>query len=459
MPTLVDLARAGWRRAARMLGLGGAAAAASSLPAPRPALPSPTSTGGGSEGVLREPSARSWIDWDPDAIQAAEMQCAQGHLRLAAELCHALLADERIAANLGTLTRGLLGTALSFEPGAGRRKAGAVRALEVEEDWLAMADEATLAELLLWGVLLGVAVAKLTPYAGPSGRLLLKVEPWDPRWLRWDEPSQAWRLTTANGGEVAVETDGRWMILTPHGAHRPWERGIYRSLARWWLLKRYAREDWMRHSEVKAQGVLVAWGTEAPGAGQKDLTPRQRKQLAEQLRGLGRDAALVLPRGLDMKLVESSGKNFETFQAQIELSNTAISIGVLGQNLTTEVRGGSLAAAKVHLEVADYLRRAYAEVLSTTLHFQLLVHWARWNFGDPRVAPWPAWQVDPEGDAKLLGDAMKALGDGLRALTAETPEGFELDREAIFARAGFPLKTRPKPAALPSLPTPDREAA
>ncbi len=451
------------RRLARTLGWGGAGASVASAsapalpPAPSPALTTHRPAGardpfrGESEPLLREPSSRSWIDWDPDAIQAAEMQCSQGNLRMAAELCHALLADERIASNLGTLCRGLLGLTLSWEPGAGRRKGSAVRALEVEEDWLSMADEATLAELLLWGVLLGVSVAKLTPYTGPSGRLLLKVEPWDPRWLRWDEPGQRWMITTANGGEVPVESDGRWLILTPHGAHRPWERGIYRILARWWLLKRYAREDWMRHSEVKAQGVLVAFSTDTakPGPGGKDdLNPRQRKILAEQLKGLGRDAALVLPRGLDMKLVESEAKNYETFEKQIDLANTGISVGILGQNLTTEVKGGSYAAAKVHADVADYLRRAYAEVLATTTHFQLLAFWALWNFGSTQVAPWPAWKVDPRGDTLALGRALKALGDGLAAAARELPEGYVIDRKRVYEDAGIPLlKVPPAKAA------------
>lgn len=473
MPNPFDSLRAGFRRAAaslrasvgRAFGAGPSAAASpTGLPAPRPVTTHRPARGHGGEStredVVREPSARSWIDWDPDAIQAAEMQCSQGNLRMAAELCHALLADERIASNLGTLTRGLLGTELSFEPGAGRRRGTAVRALEVEEDWLSMADEATLAELLLWGVLLGVAVAKLTPYTGPSGRLLLKVEPWDPRWLRWDDPTQRWMITTASGAEVPVETDGRWLLLTPHGAHRPWERGIYRILARWWLLKRYAREDWMRHSEVKAQGVLVAFGTEgAKVPGQKDdLTARQRLRLADQLKGLGRDAALVLPRGLDMKLVESQAKNYETFEKQIDMANAGISIGILGQNLTTEVKGGSFAAAKVHAEVADFLRRAYAEVLSTTTHFQLLAFWALWNFGSALAAPWASWKTDPEGDAKVLGDAMKSFGEGLVALETRVPAGYALDTEALFAKAGFPLKKLPTPAPPTALP-PLQEAA
>ena len=53
-----------------------------------------------------------------------------------------------------------------------------------------------------------------------------------------------------------------------------------------------------------------------------------------------------------------------------------------------------------------------------------------------------------DADVAALGNAYKALGDGLAALASVVPEGYALDLEAIFERAGIPLK------ALPKLPPP-----
>lgn len=399
-----------------------------------------------------EGSARSWIEWSPTLIEAAEIQCDGGSLRMAGDLCHALQGDDRILATTGVLARGLVGLPLSFESGGDRRKSRRVlRAIEADEDWWQMAPESTLAELVLWGVLLGVGFAKLVPAEGVSGRGLLRVEVWDPRWFRWDHPTRRWWVTLDTGVEIPVETDGRWVIYTPFGEHAPWRRGVWRALARWWLLKHYARNDWARHSEVKAAGVLVGFSTLDAKAGQPDLSPTQRQRLASQLRTLGRDAVVMLPRGLDLKLVESTAKNFETYQAQIEAANTGITIAVLAQNLSTEVKGGSYAAAQVHQQVADFLRRALAESLSTTLHDQVLVFWAAWNFSDPGVAPWPRWKVDPDADVSALGAAYKALGEGLAALEAVAPPGQVVDRAAIFERAGIPLMDAPDPEP-PALP-------
>lgn len=435
MPSFLDTIR---QAAARLF-------ARSAAPAVAPRALAPATTVPHEHAV--EGSARSWIEWTPDLIEAAEIQCDGGSLRMAADLCHALLGDDRVIATTGVLTRGLVSLPVSFETGGDKRKSRRVlRAIEADEDWWQMAPEGALAELVLWGVLLGVGFAKLVPVEGASGRGLLRLEVWDPRWFRYDVPLRRWMVTLDTGVEIPVETDGRWVVFTPYGEHTPWRRGIWRALARWWLLKHYARNDWARHSEVKAAGVLVGFNTlDASAKGATDLSPTQRQRLAAQLKTLGRDAVVMLPRGLDLKLVESTAKNFETYQAQIDAANTGMTIAALGQNLSTEVKGGSYAAAQVHQQVADHLRRALAEALSTTLHDQVLVFWAAWNFGDPGVAPWPRWKVDPDADVAALGNAYKALGEGLAALEAVLPAGFVLDLEAIFERAGIPLKEAPEP--------------
>lgn len=416
-------------------------------------LPAPARPRELAHELVEEPSARTWIEWTPDLLQAAEIQCDGGSLRMAADLCHAMMGDDRVLATLGVRTRGLLGLPVTFEAGTDKRRSRRVlRAIEADEDWWQTAPEDTLAELLRWGVLLGVGFAKLVPVESTSGRTLLRLEVWDPRWFRWDWPSRTWMVLTASGAEMPIAADGRWVILTPYGEHAPWQRGVWRACSRWWLLKHYARNDWAQHGQVKASGVFVVSNTSDPAAGQQDLSPTQRARLAAQLMNLGRDAGLVLPRGLDLKLVESTAKNFETFGAQIDAANAGLAIAVLGQNLTTEVKGGSYAAAQVHQQVADYLRRADAECLSTTLHDQVLSWWAAYNFADPGVAPWPRWKIDPEVDAASIGAAYKALGDGIAALRGAVPPGQVLDLEAIFERAGVPLLEAPEPEPAPALP-------
>src|SRR5262245_35766096 len=103
--------------------------------------------------LVTEPSVRTFCDWNPGLLRAARLQADGGSLRLAADLCEAMLADDRIQGVLRTRTRGLLGLKLSFEEGHGRRKKAAVRALEAEEDWWTAFPEDALGHLLDWATL------------------------------------------------------------------------------------------------------------------------------------------------------------------------------------------------------------------------------------------------------------------------------------------------------------------
>lgn len=343
----------------------------------------------------REPPPRTFAEWGPDLVRSARAMADGGSLRLAADFCDELLADDRVQGVLPHRSHGLLGLVPTFEAsGDGRRRGRAQRALEAEEDFWRLFPEAELAQLLEWGIVLGVGLAELDWSLNPeTGRVGGAIKVWHPRHLRYDWPARAWRLQVEGGAELTIAPgDGRWILYTPYGARRPWARGAWRALARWYLLKQYAIGDWGRHSEL--HGLPIRAGIGAEGA-----NPKDRDALAADLATLGRDTSLVLPKGYDLKLVEPVAKTWEMFPREIELSDTAASIVLVGQNLTSNVEGGAYAAAKVHERVEHGRIRMDGETLSTCLHDQALTWWAEFNFGDRRLAPWPSWPTDPPAAA------------------------------------------------------------
>lgn len=392
--------------------------------------------------AFSEPSARVMSDWTPGLIRSAEIQADGGNLRYAADLCEALFTDDHIQGVLPTRTRGLLGLPLTFEEsGDGRRKKRAVKALQAEEDWWASYPEAELGKLLDWGIMLGVGLGRNDWTPRESGRVVPKLENWHSRWLRFDSQSREWRLTVNQGDEITIAPgDGQWILYTPQGAAKPWNRGAWRALSRWWLLKQYARDDFARHSEVHGTPLRVGMSTE--GANSDD-----RAELAADLGELGRDTSLCLPNGYDLKLVEATAKTYEMFKMQIELANLAMSIALVGQNLTTNVQGGSLAAAKVHQQVRGDLIRSDGETASTTLHDQSLVHWAEFNFGDRNLAPWPQWATDPPEDSLAKAKTREAQGQAISALKAA---GVKLD--SVLQEFGLELAPEAPPPDVASPP-------
>lgn len=378
--------------------------------------------------TIHAPSGRvvpaDW--WTGDLVRSALLMADIGDIRMAAELCDSLLADDRVQGCMLALTRGFFGLELGFEDGVGARRRRARRALEVEEDWWKSFPEEDLSQLVAWGVMLGVGLGRIA-WKREADRLIPRLEVWHPRHLRYDSHAREWRVQTQSGEIAIAPGDGSWILYTPGGRERPWSHGAWRAIARWWLLKKYALTDWARHSE-QAGGLKVA--TTESG------NENDRRKLAADLKAMGASAAVALPNGWKLDIVEVAANTFQTFQAQVDSANAAIAIALVGQNLSTEVRGGSFAAAEVHQKVAHAVLRGQSETLSTCLHDQVLRWWALYNFGSAEVAPWPSWSTDPPSDHAALAKTHSIV---VSTLTAAHDKGLRLDVAAMCEEFGIKL--------------------
>lgn len=395
--------------------------------------------------TLHQQSARILTDWTPAKLKSAWLAAENGNLSHAVALCEWLLTDERVAAALDARVDALLGLAPSFEPGTGRRSARAVRALEAGEDWWDSYQESELRSILKWGILLGLAPGRHEWQARPDhgNRVLPGLTFWNPQSLRWDWTLRRWTIRDSSHVEYElVPGDGEWVLHTPGGRVRPWKDGVWLSLGRWVLLKQYAMGDWGRHSEKGS--LLVA--TAPDGASQQ-----QRQELASDLASAGSDTAVALANGFDLKLVEVAANTVQIYNAQINAADDAIAIRIRGGNLSTEVNGGSLAAAQSQAKTNETPKlKADAQGLTTTLHDQSLVWWAEFNFGDRRLAPWPVYPVEPEEDKAAKATMVKTLGEGVAVWDKL---GFEVDPNELVEQFGLSFLTgkrkEPEPAPEP----------
>lgn len=383
--------------------------------------------------VFEQPSQRAFTQWTPTLLRSVLANADGGHMRQLGELCDALLGDDRIEGVFETRIGGLLGLTPTFEAsGDGRRRNRAVRALEADEDWWEIAPEEELFQVLTFGRLAGFGPYQHV-YTKHRGRVIPSIRFWHPGNLRWDARLGQWftRIATSGldaGGEVPFTPgDGQWGLYTPYGAHRPWARGLWRGLSRFWLLKSYAIDDFARLGESASKLVATA---------PEKANREQRKELANDLHGLGRDAAVVLPNGFDMKLVEASAATKDIYDKQINLANTAFAVNVLGQNLTTEVKEGSFAAATVHGRVENQRLKSDAQTWATAAHDQTLEWWSEFNFGDRKLAPWPIYPTDPPEDG---AQTVKTWVDFGAALQAFQTAGLRVDAIAMAQKLGLPL--------------------
>lgn len=422
-------------------------------------MPDPTATATPAEErvprfTYLEPQAQESHDWTPARMRAAWDQAEQGDLMEAADLWKRVLLDDRVKSGFEKRVQNLLKRNLSFEASGDRRRSRrVVKTLEADDDFDVIAPDDVLAQLLRWGLGLGVALAEKVWVRSEEhdDRDLPTLKVWNPRWLRYDKARRVWMVQVE--GEPPVEIlkdDPKWFLFFPYGEHEPWAQGLWWPLAFWWLAKQLSVNDWAAFSKAAGSPIPIGY---APEQSKPETRDNWRKQLEENLR---RGRAAVLPPGYDIKYLLADGKAYETYKEKIDLGNRSIDITILGGNLSTEVDGGSLAASEVHERTEQGKAEADGKGLAGQLRNKVLTWWALFNFGLRQLAPWPFWDTEPPEDLKKKGDGLSAIGQGLEKVSAAlAPLGLEIDPDSVkqlLAKSGLSFRAKPPPPAPPALP-------
>lgn len=395
----------------------------------------------------------SWGEWDKsvEKVRAALRAHENGDFTAAAQLVDAMGRDDRVTGVFETRIQGLLGLPMELKAPDESARAKTV-AEDVEARFWKMLPEAEVAELLGWGLKLGVGLGQIV-IEREADVWKPRLRTWWPGYLYWQWDTRSFWVQTADGPvEVTPGVNG-WVLYAPFGLERGWMQGALRRLAIPWLIRQWARRDWARYSEVHG---LPARKAKYP---QNVDKPEEKDRFFEEVANLSNEPTIGLPQGddgkasFDFELVEAEANTYEGIERLLGHCDTSIAITVLGGNLGTEVKEGSRAAAQVQDEVRVDRRRFDAESLATALHDQVLEQFAAFNYGDPELAPYPCWQTEPPEDEKSKAETLNALGDGLTKLDAATANTeIEVDAEAVLEAFDVPTRKRthkPEPAPAP----------
>lgn len=395
---------------------------------------------------FREPKSRTTVGWTPALGRSAERQADGGYLMLAADLVTTMLGDDRLRGVTETLG-GVCSLPMLFEPGSrgvDPKADPACQALQ-EGDWWQVLPESTQAEIVVWGRLLGVAVCCITEWRldEETGRVHPVVDVWSPRWARWNEDTAEWEITTATGVVKTRGNDGTWLIFTAYRKTKGWQVAPWKGLWRLWLLKQLALVDWPDDSDKHAQGKNIIERVDFTIDGGNELvcpmlTNEEGRKLAAEINSIGRTGTIKLPDGYKASLLESTGKSSDVYERQINLTNTAYAITMLGQNLSTEVTAGAFASTSIHNLVKQDRIRAVAEWMTTSTHEQLLPWWNDYNFGSGRT-PWAKYDTTPPSDAKAEADRLAIVASAIGSFSnANVP----LDLEQVGTKYDIPIDVK-----------------
>lgn len=218
------------------------------------------------------------------------------------------------------------------------------------------------------------------------------VEPWQPYLKPWPlelivrDPVRRCLLANTEDGQVeVVPGDGRWFVHAPGGMYQGHMTGLVRALALPWLLHSLARRDWARYGERHGLPIIKAYTPAVADTADKE-------RFESDLETMGSEAIAVLPQGLDgegydIKLLEAAAQTWEGFDRLIVRCESSITIAIQWQNLTTEVKEGSNAAARVHADVKQAAVTLDDRTWANDVQQQIARPFALWNFGDARKAP------------------------------------------------------------------------
>lgn len=378
-----------------------------------------------------------WSLWTVQAMQTAVRSHALGNFAQAAILVEGMLADDRVQAATNGRIKAVTRCEPRFEPS--ELPGGEEAAEDIEARWDDLVPDETLENLLQWSVFMGFALAEIIWEADRVlERWMPRLKVWHPLTIFYNVGTRRYTAITTEGPIEVEEDDPKWFLYTPFGAYRGWLRGAVRSVAMPWIVRQYALRDFARYSEKHGMPMVVAkMPYQAPA--------EDKARFAASLRTLGSETSMTLPvqggvdkAEWDVMLLEARDRSWESFRGLRDVCDQSITLAIRGTNLTTEVDGGSYAAAKAHREEdADYAQ-ADRKKLAKALRNQLLRPYCLYNHGDEELAPKlalvpPETQLEPEELAKVWGDAANAV-------TALESKGWKVDRAQVAGRFGIPLR-------------------
>lgn len=372
--------------------------------------------------------------WNPETIRLALLEHETGQFELSGQLADFVRRDDRVYTSLDSRVLGVLGLPFAIDESdeadtKALKKASAKLARRIRGWWYRCIPEATLADLLNGAILSGFAVGELAWARGDDGLIYPRLHVHHVQHLQWNPVERRLELRTTSGLVPITPGDGRWVVFAPAGAARPWMAGAIRPLGLPVYLRQTTRRDWAQRSEVEGTGIRKA---KSPVGKSKE----ERAQFIAQLKKMGARSILDLQGDFDFEIVVTDAAAQLGFEKLVAHCDTAITLAILGQNLTTQIEGGSHAAAGVHARVLRDRIESDVAMLSTVLRDQVLLPWCRYNLPDfdAAILPWPSWDAQPPDDQQQSAQALLTLSQALGGLRAQgidtTPilERFELER-------------------------------
>lgn len=381
-----------------------------------------------------------WADWSIRTIRSAVQSHVVGQFGQASILVDSMMADDRIQAAANGRIKGVTKCEWNFEPA----KSGKLQARTIDKLFPEILDEETEEQLLLWAIFMGFALAEII-WEPKDDQWVPRLKFWHPLYIYYRIDTRRYVAITADQGTVEIEEgDPKWFLYAPWGSYRSWIRGAVRSVSIPWVVRQFALRDWGRFSEVHGLPIKKLMVPSQAPAGDK-------ARFFASVQRLGSESMFSLPQqgdghggvgpSFDVQLLEAKDRAWEAFPGLIAQCERSITLAIRGTNLTTEVDGGSFAAANTHKDEDSDYAIADRRKLASAVYKQLLRPFCLYNYGNADLAPKPSL-ASPESDQEKEATVLVQVQ---QALTGFEEKGWYIDRKQAADRYGIPIRTDIEP--------------
>lgn len=272
-----------------------------------------------------------------------------------------------------------------------------------------------------------------------------------PEWFEFDRHTGQRALLRAEGGPQPLEPFCFITHFAKAKSGLPIRGGLARSVAWAYLFKNYDLKDWVTFLEVYGMPIRV-------GKYENGATEEDKEILLRAVSSIGTDAAAIMPKTMMIEFIENKaggGSGSEQYERFADWLDRQVSKAVLGQTLTTEVKGGSMAAAKVHDEVRKDIMRSDARQAAATLNRDLIRPIVDLNYGPQKTYPRIRMEIPDSVDLKAFSDGITPLIDrGLKIGQGWVREKFGAPLPSDDDELLTPQSAAPPPTSAPPTSTP-----
>lgn len=423
----------GWmaRTAARMAALLGISAYTVAPGIPGPSREAETRMRKAYGGLIA-PLPQTKLRWYRRDLESATYDADGGDLSSAASLYSAIRSDGTFAGVIGTRTAGLVRLPRQFHGDPEMIDALQLGGDSVRSVFDEMFPPAELELFAADGIMLGVAVGELVPVEGRDYPVFVRLEP---EFLRYRFQDNRWYYQSLAGLLPITPGDGRWVLHVPGGRVAPWRNGAWRACGKAWIRKEHAdlhKDNW----EAKlANPARVAVSPQGAGEAQK-------QSWFQSVMAWGVNTVFGVTPGYDVKLLESNGRGYESFDSSMDRSDRETVIAIAGQVVTTGGGAGFINGDLFKSIRADIIQRD-AEGLAYTLNTQGLPGFvlARWGEeGLDRMAV-VKYDARPAKEQNSEAASLTAVGGAIKSLDeALANHGVKLDVARLCTRFGVPIE-------------------